>query len=119
MSCRQLSMLLSLKLPILVALLSPTTSSPLLLCFKLTMVCCVVEPDDVFLTVVAEYEVDNAFCVVEPDDVFLTVVVFQVDIAFCVVERDDVFLTVAEFEVDNSFVAQLSPTTSSFVASRL
>mgnify|MGYP003507107197 CR=1 FL=1 len=77
MSCRQLSMLLSLKLPILVALLSPTTSSPLLLCFKLTMVCCVVEPDDVFLTVVAEYEVDNAF------------------------------------------VAQLSPTTSSFVASRL
>ena len=98
MSCRQLSMLLSLKLPILVALLSPTTSSPLLLCFKLTMVCCVVEPDDVFLTVVAEYEVD---------------------IAFCVVERDDVFLTVAEFEVDNSFVAQLSPTTSSFVASRL
>ena len=84
------------------------------------MLCCVVEPDDVFLTVVAEFEIDNAFCVVEPDDVFLTVVAeYEVDIAFCVVERDDVFLTVAEFEVDNSFVAQLSPTTSSFVASRL
>ena len=80
------------------------------------------EADDNVLSAtfdVAEFEIDNACCVVEPDDVFLTVVVFQVDIAFCVVERDDVFLTVAEFEVDNSFVAQLSPTTSSFVASRL
>ena len=48
------------------------------------MLCCVVEPDDVFLTVVAEFEIDNAFCVVEPDDVFLTVV--------------------AEYEVDNALL---------------
>ena len=44
---------------------------------------------------------------------------FEVANSCCVVEPDDVFPTVAEFEVGNSFVAQLSPTTSSFVASRL